>query len=129
MAIALAILSVVIIAFSVYGVLLPHRLVEMVRGIMSGRFFLWVAVGVRLLLAALLWFTASVSHTPDLFKALASFFVLAAIALPIVGRPRLERFIESLASWPTWAIRLPCLFGVAMGGIFLWSISSAIGAA
>ncbi len=70
-----------------------------------------------------------VSHTPTLFKALAALLFLAAIAHPIVGRARLKRFLESLASWPPWAIRLPCLLGVALGGFLLWSISSAIGAA
>ncbi len=129
MAIALAILSVVIAVFSVYGVLLPHRLVGLVRGIMSGGLGLWSAVAVRLLLAALLWFTAPVSHSPTLFKALAALAFIAAITLLIVGRPRLERFIEYLASWPPWAIRLPCVFGLALGGFLLWSISSAIGAA
>ena len=129
MAIALAILSVVIVVLSMYGVLLPHRLIGLVRGFMSGGLGLWIAVAVRLLLAALLWFTAPVSHTPTLFKALAALLFLAAITLPIVGRSRLKRFTESLASWPPWAIRLPCLFGVALGGFLLWSISSAIGAA
>lgn len=129
MAITLAILSVVIVGFSVYGALLPHRLVDLVRGFASGWHFLWIAVAVRLLLAALLWFTSSVSHTPTLFRALAAFLFLAAVTLPIVGRPRLERFIESLSSWPPWAIRVPCLLGVALGGLLLWSISPAIGAA
>lgn len=128
MVIALAILSVVIVVLSVYGVLLPYRLVGLVRGITSGGLVLWIGVAVRLLLAALLWFTAPVSQTPTAFKVLAALFVLAAIALPIVGRLRLERLLESLASWPPWAIRLPCLLGIAMGGFFLWSISLAIGA-
>lgn len=120
MAIPLAILSVVIVVLSMSGVLLPHRLVGLVRGIMPGGLGLWIAVAVRLLFAALLWFAAPVSHTPILFKALAALLFLTAITLPIVGRPRLNRFIESLASWPPWAIRLPCLFGVALGGFLLW---------
>ena len=128
MVIALAILSLLIVVLSVYGALLPHRLIGLARGLMSRGHGLWIAVAVRLLLAALLWLTAPVSYTPTLFKALAAFFFLAAIALLIAGRPRLERLIESLASWPPWAIRLPCLMGVALGGFFLWSISSAMGA-
>ena len=129
MTIALALLLLVIIALSVYGVLLPYRLVGFVGGFMSKGHGLWVAVAIRLLFAALLWITAPVSNTPTLFKAFAALLVLTAIVLPIVGRPRLERLIESFASWPSWAIRLACLFGVALGGFFLWSISPAIGAA
>jgi hypothetical protein len=129
MAIALAVLSIAIVVLSMYGVLLPHRLIRLVRDLTSGRLGLWSAVTVRLLLAALLWFTAQVSHTPTLFRALAALLFLAAIAHPIVGRARLREFLESLASWPPWAIRLPCLLGVAMGGFLLWAISSGIGAA
>ena len=129
MAIALAIFSVVIVVLSMYGILLPHRLIGLVRGFMSGGLGLWTAVAVRLLLAALIWLTAPVCHTPTIFKALAALILLAAITLPIVGVPRLEKFIEYLTTWPQWAIRLPCLLGVAFGGFLLWSISSAIGAA
>lgn len=129
MAIALAILSVAIIVLSLYGVLLPHKLIGLVDGLTTGKLGLWSAVTVRLLLAALLWFTAQVSQTPTIFQALAALLFLSAIAHAIVGRTRLKKFRESLASWPSYAIRLPCLLGVAMGGFLLWAISPAIGAA
>ena len=128
MAIALAILSVAIVVISMYGVLLPHKLIELIRSVTSGKLGLWSAVTVRLLLAALLWFTAQVSRTPILFKILAALLFLSAIAHPIVGRARLRRFLEALGTWPPWAIRVPCLFGVAMGRFMLWAVSPAIGA-
>jgi hypothetical protein len=127
MAIALVVVSVVLVALSLYGVLLPSRLVALVRGFMSGGLGLWFAVAVRLLLAALLWFTAPDSLTAVLFQALAVFTVLAAIALPIVGRNRINRLIESVAAWPGWAIRLTCMLGAGLGGLLLWSIAPAIG--
>ena len=129
MAIALAIFLVVIIVLSMYGVLLPYRLVRLVRGFMTGGLGLLVAITVRLLLAALLWLTAPVSYTPTLFKAVAALMLLAAVTLPLVGLPRLIKLIEHVATWPQWAIRLQCFLGVAFGGFLLWSISSAIGAA
>lgn len=123
MAIALAILSVLIVVLSVYGVLLPHRLIGLVRGNMSRGLGLWIAVGVRLLIAALLWFTAPASHTPILFRVFAAVLFLSAITHQVVGRSGLKKFIELLDSWPLWAIRLPCLFGIALGGFLLWSVS------
>ena len=129
MATALSILSVVIISLSIYGVLLPQRVIKLVRRFMSGGLGLSIAVAVRLLLAALLWLTAPISHTPTTFKVLAALTFLAAVTLPIVGLPRLRKFIEYLAAWPQWALRLPFLCGVAFGGFLLWSITSAIGAA
>ena len=129
MAITLAILSVAIVVISMYGVLLPSKLIGLIRDSTSGKLGLWSAVTVRLLLAALLWFTAHVSRTPILFKILAAVLFLSAIAHFIVGRARLRRFLESLGSWPLWAIRVPCLFGVAMGGFMLWAVLPALGAA
>lgn len=129
MAIALAILSVGIVVASMYGVLLPHKLIGLIRGVTSGKLGLWSAVSVRLLLAALLWFTAEVSRTPILFKILAALLFLSAVAHLIVGRAHLRRFLETLGSWPPWAIRVSCLFGVAMGAFMLWAVSSAFGAA
>lgn len=68
---ALSILSAAIVVLSMYGVLLPHRLTGLVRNSMSGGLGCWMAAAVRPLLAALLWFTAPVSHTLTQFKALA----------------------------------------------------------
>lgn len=129
MATALAILSVALVVISMYGVLMPHRLIGLIRGITSKKLGLWSAVTVRLLLAILLWSSAQVSRTPTLLRILAVLVFLAAIVHLIAGRARLRRLLESLDCYPPWAIRVPCLLGVAMGGFMLWAISPAIGAA
>ncbi len=129
MLIALAILSVTLVALSMYGALLPHRLLGLIRKLTSGDLGLWGAVVARLLLAVLLWINAPVSLAPTTFKILAAVLILSAIAHFIVGRARLKRFLESLLSWPHWAIRLSCFLGVGMGVFILWGISAAIGAA
>ena len=121
---ALFILSVIIVALSLYGVLLPDRLVRLVRGFMQDGTGLWFAITIRLLLAATLWFSAPVSRTPGLFKALSVVMLLTAIALPIVGYSRLNKFIEHISSCPQMLIRLLCALGVALGVFLLWSISS-----
>lgn len=125
MTIALAIMSVMIIALSMYGVLLPHRLTRLVRDFMQrGIGGLWFAVAIRLLLGALLWLTAPGSHTPGLFKALSVLMFLTAVTLPMVGHARLNKFIAHIDSCPPWVIRLTCCLGVALGVFLLWSISS-----
>ncbi|HBG30827.1 MAG TPA: hypothetical protein DDW98_09380 [Gammaproteobacteria bacterium] len=129
MAIALAIFSVALVVISMYGVLLPKKLLGLIRDSTSGKLGLWSAVNVRLLLVALLWFTAHLSRTPALFRILAAILFLSAIAHVIVGRARLRRFLASLDTWPPWAIRVPCLFGVAMGGFMLWAVFPPLGAA
>ena len=127
MTIGLAILSVAIMVFSMFGLMLPHRLIALIDNSMSGKLWLglWSAVIVRMLFAALLWFTAQVSQTPALFQALAVLLFLSAVVHAVVGRTRLKKFRELLAAWPAWAIRLPCLLGVVMGGIMLWALRIA----
>lgn len=124
MALALAILSILIIALSMYGVLLPLRLVTLVRGFMQREAGLWIAVTIRLLLAGTLWFSAPASRTPGFFRVLSALMLLTAVTLPVVGYSRLNQFIAYIDSGPPWVIRLLCCLGVALGGTILWSISS-----
>ena len=128
MSIALAIFSAVVIALSLYGVALPLRLTALVRGFLSGP-GIWAAVAIRLLMAALLWFSAAVSHTPAIFRFLALLTLLSAVVLPVIGSARLQRLIDRFASWPPLVIRLQCLLGVAFGAFLLWSVSPDLGPA
>lgn len=90
---------------------------------------LWIAVVVRLVFAALLWFTAPVSQTPFLFKVVAVVLLVSAIGHQIAGRTHLRKLIEAMAIWPLWTIRIPCILGVLLGVFLLWSISNVLGAA
>lgn len=123
MAIALAIFSLAIVLLSLYGVFHPSSLVSFVSRSMAGRFGLWVAVVARLILAVLLWFSAPLSITPTTFNVLAVVALAAAVALPVIGSQRVLMLMERVANWPTSAIRLWCLLGVAFGGFLSWSIS------
>ncbi len=125
MTVALAIVSALIIAMSMYGVVQPLKLTMLVRDFMISP-GVWGAVAIRLLLAGLLWFTAPTSHSPITFKILALLTLLAAVALPIIGAGRLMKFIDYLASWPPVAIRIQCLLGVALGAFLLWSLSPGL---
>lgn len=125
MTIALAMLSVLIMAMSIYGVVQPRKLMELVRRFMINP-GVWGAVAIRLLLAGLLWLTAEVSHTPITFKVLALLTLLAAIAMPMVGAARMMKFIDYVAAWPPIAIRIQCLLGVALGAFLLWSLSKGL---
>jgi hypothetical protein len=128
MAIALAIFSAMIIAISLYGVVLPLKLTGLVRRFMVSP-GIWGAVVIRLLFAGLLWSSAPISHTPTTFKVLALLVLLAAVALPIIGAGRLLKLIDRWASWPPIVIRLQGVIGLAFGAFLLWSVSPGLGAA
>jgi len=122
----LAILSITIAVLSIYGVLLPEKLVAWVRNFMAGRHGLTTAIGVRLLMALLLWFTAPVSQTPTIFRVIAVITLVTAFVFPFVGIDRIRRLIDRVAGLPGWALRLECLLGVALGLFLLWSIWPAL---
>lgn len=126
MATALSIFSLVIVVSSTAGALFPRKLVKIVQGVMARELGFWFAVGVRILLAVLLWFSADVSRTPGVFKVLAVIALIVPIVFLIAGRVRLGRFVDYFTAWPPWAIRVGCLAGIAFGGFLLWSISPAI---
>ncbi len=126
MVIALALFSVLFTGLSLYGLVLPRGLTRFVRRFMLGP-GVWGAVVIRLLLAALLWFSAPVSHTPTTFQVLAVLLLLSAVALPIIGAARLIEIIDRFASWPPIVLRLQCMIGVAVGGFLLWSVSAELG--
>ena len=128
MAITLAIFSGMLVALSLYGVVLPQKLTALVWRFMVRPGILG-AVAARLLLAVLLWFSAPLAHTPTTFKFLAILVLVAAVALPLVGAERVLRLIDKVASWPSLAIRLPCVLGVAFGAFLLWSVSPGLGVA
>jgi len=129
MVFALAILSVALVGVSAYGVVFPYWIIDLVRSNMSRGVGLWIAVIVRLVFAALLWFTAPVSETPLLFKVVAVTFFVSAVGHQIAGRTHLKKLIEVLSTLPLWTIRFPCVLGVLLGAFLLWSIANVLVAA
>lgn len=129
MAIALAFFSLVIVLLSLYGVLQPSSLVSFVRGSVSAGWGLWTGVVVRLILAVLLWFSASQSLTPTIFSVLAILMLAAAIALPVMGVQRILKLMDWFGDRPPSTMRLWCLVGVGFGAFLLWSISPVFSAA
>ena len=125
MDIALAMFSVLIIAMSLYGLVWPARILVIARRFMIGP-GIWVAAGIRLLLAVLLWFGAPVSLTPVAFRVLAFIVLLAALGLPIMGTDRLLKLVDRLESWPTIVVRLQGIVGVGFGAFILWSVWPAL---
>ena len=122
----LAVVSVLLGALFVLGVLDPRRLVAVARSLLGGTGAAG-AVAVRLLLAALLWFSAPVSLNPGAFRVLASVMLVAALAALFLGTDRLAGLVDCVADWRPVFVRLPIAVGLALCVFMLWSISPAIG--
>ena len=122
----LAVVSGSLGALFLLGVLNPRWLVMLARRFVGGT-GVWGAVAVRLLLAALLWFSAPVASTPATFRALALVMAAAAVGALVLGKDRVARIADRMAGRPPLVVRLPIAIGLALCAFLLWSISSAIG--
>lgn len=127
-ALALILVSTLLVGLSVWGAVSPPGLVSFVRRAVNEGGMV-VAVGVRLLLAVLLWITAPMAHTPLIFRVLAFLALASAILIALIGSERVLRIIDRFASWPATVLRLQCVFGVVFGMFLIWSVSPAILAA
>ena len=125
-AIALAVLSVLLGALFLHGLLRPRRFIVRVRRLMAGPGPVGAAAA-RLLLAVLLWFSAPASATPATFRIMAVVVLVAAPAPLILGTAGMQRMLDRMAGWPPIATRLPCAAGLALCAFMLWSVSSAFG--
>ena len=122
----LAVVSALLGALFMVGVFDPRRLIAVARNLLGGTGVAG-AVGVRLLLAGLLWFSAPVSLNPGAFRVLASVMLVAALSALVLGTDRLARLVDRMAGWRPVFVRLPIAVGLALCVFMLWSVSPAIG--
>ena len=123
MQIALAFFAVFMIVTAGFGVIFPNESLSFLREIVVGP-GLWGAIGGRLVLAVLLWFSAPVSRTPITFRVLAILALISALFVVTVGSQGLLEIIDWYAAWPNWGIRLQATLGMAFGVFLLWSVAS-----
>ena len=122
----LAVVSGALGVLFLLGVVKPHRLVAVARNLLGGTGVAG-AVAVRLVLAALLWFSAPASSTPGAFRILASVMLVAALSALSLGTDRLAGTVDRMAQWRPYLLRLPFAAGLAVCVFMLWSVSTAIG--
>ena len=122
----LAILSALLSALFLLGVFRPRSLMAVARNVL-GRTGVAGAVGVRLVLAALLWYSAPLSSTPGGFRVLATVMLVAAFSAFVLGKDRAVRITERMAGWRPAIVRIPIVAGLAVCLFMLWSVSPAIG--
>ena len=122
----LAVVSGLLGTVFLLGLLNPRRLVMLARRVIGGA-GVGGAVAIRLLLAALLWFSAPVASTPATFRALALVMATAAVGALVLGKDRAARLADRMAGRSPLVVRLPIVIGIALCAFLLWSLSSAIG--
>ncbi|NNE45608.1 MAG: hypothetical protein HKN37_02990 [Rhodothermales bacterium] len=90
----------------------PDRLMRFVQTEWDKPWAMYVAVVVRLILGAALIYAAPASRFPGVFTALGGIAIVAAIAIPVVGRERFGAVLDWFAERPPLFVRLWLLFGL-----------------
>lgn len=84
---------------------------------------LWVAVGTRFTIGALLWFTAPASRTPAALRVLGVLFVLSGLTLAVLGIERLQGVVDWGSDLDDLAFRGVGLVATLIGAFLVWSVS------
>ena len=114
--------GIVIAVLSIWGIVVPERLIGMVTGVMARPSGMRVAVGARFLLGFALLVAASESMFPTVFSVLGWVAIAAAIALPVLGRKYIGGLLGKVETWPQLFMRVWLLVGVAFGGFLLYAV-------
>lgn len=112
-----------VIVLAAWGLFVPAKLMTFVTAAIDKPWGMFAAVIVRLLLGAGLIIAAPASPFPVVFQVLGAIAILAAVALVLVGRERLRRFMDWMFGQMSAAfIRLWLLFGIAFGGFLIFGV-------
>ena len=111
--------GITVCVLSAWGLTSPDRLRQLVGAVMERNWGMYVAVGVRLVLGLALILAAPGSRFPLAFTVLGGFALVAAVALPFLGRERILRLLAWFDRLPPPAIRVWLLSGIAFGGFLV----------
>ena len=124
--ISLLVIGVTIIVLAGWGIFVPEKLMTFVTSAMDKSWGIYIAVIVRLVMGSALIIVAPASLFPIVFQVLGVIAIVAAIALLLMGRERMRRFIAWFSErFSAPIIRLWLLFGVAFGGFLVYGISGS----
>lgn len=115
-------LGVIVCALSAWGLMAPDKIWKLVNGAMDKDWGIYVAVIARLLLGAALVIASPESRFPLTFEVLGWIAVVAAVAILLLGRERLRKFVAWFEQFSPTIIRVWLLFGIAFGALLIYGI-------
>lgn len=114
--------GIFVVCIGAWVVVDPARLPEYATRFVSPS-GLWIAVGMRLAVGALLWATATASRTPAVLRVLGILFVLSGLALAFLGLERLQGIVDWGSNLDPMALRGVGLVAALVGAFLVWSAS------
>ena len=103
------------------GVVSPRTLAAGVRRLWASGFGMTAAVGVRVVLGVALIFAAPETRFPMTIRVLGIVALVAAFAIPILGRERLDRMVTWWMVQPASRQRGWCVITLAFGAFVAYA--------
>jgi hypothetical protein len=113
-----AVIAVLLMAISAFGVFAPERLVAIVTGWPPDT-RLYVAVGTRLVVGLIFVAAASKCRFPAVIYGIGILALAGALLLVLLGEPRLDALIRWWSQQPALAIRAWCVLSGLVGALVL----------
>jgi hypothetical protein len=120
--IVIVLFGVALLLLSVWGMVLPARLIGMVKGVLDRPDGMVIAVGARIVLGLSLIATAPMSKFPQAFQILGLIALAAAMVLPFIGRRRLSALIGWFDRIGPSFMRTWLVVGLIFGGFLLYGV-------
>ena len=116
--------GVLIAGLSGFGLVAPAGLVNLVAGAWHRAWIFYLAVGMRVVLGAVLIGAASLSRYPLTFQVLGGISIVAALVLLQLGRYRIGRLLGWFQARPDSPLtRSACLLGLGFGVFLIHAVS------
>jgi uncharacterized protein YjeT (DUF2065 family) len=97
----------------------PERLKKGLRIFLDEKEF-WLATGIRIVVGVLFLMAASGTRAPSFITAVGILFIVAGVAIPFIGRARIERLANWWLDKPDGVLRTWAVAAGALGGVFVW---------
>lgn len=106
------------------GIIAPARLLQWIRSIDFPALLIPMA-GLRIFMGVAIWLAASESRYPTALRVFGAIFILAGLALPVIGGSRIQRVADWWLERPPALIRAWAVAALALGLFLLRAIVGA----
>jgi hypothetical protein len=121
MTIAISLFGVIMIGLCIWGISTPVSMMNSVRGIWNRPWGIHFAVAIRIGLGVLFVLAADETRYPGVVRFLGYLMIVAAAMIVMIGRERLDRFIQWWVDASPAFARAWLVLGMAFGAFLLYA--------
>ena len=123
MVISVKLFGLLMILLCIWGIVTPKALVGSVLRFWRHSSAMYLAVAIRIGLGILFIMVADQTSFPGVFNFLGYLMIIAAVLITLIGRERLDKFMQWWRDKPAIFIRTWLVFGLLFGVFIYYAVS------